>query len=94
MCARFGIVTDEGGSAEVVEDGRTGFIAAAAQVDQFEQALERAWAAREQWSAIGAAAARAIRTLVPSVTRLVRWVAAPSHEREKGAWPSVCRKGW
>jgi glycosyltransferase involved in cell wall biosynthesis len=66
MCARFGIVTDAGGTAEVVEDGRTGFIAAAAQVDQFEQALERAWAAREEWSAIGAAAARAIRTMVPA----------------------------
>jgi len=27
MCGRFGIVTKEGGTSEVVEEGRTGFIA-------------------------------------------------------------------
>ncbi|HKF21518.1 MAG TPA: glycosyltransferase [Candidatus Angelobacter sp.] len=65
MCGRFGIVTNEGGSSEVVEEGRTGFIANAAKVDELDNAMERAWAVREQWETIGKAAAMAIRTMVP-----------------------------
>jgi len=65
MCGRFGIVTNEGGSAEVVEDGRTGFIANAANVDEFYHAMERAWAVREEWESIGKAAATAIKSIVP-----------------------------
>lgn len=65
LCGRFGIVTNEGGSAEVVEEGRTGFIANAAKVDEFDDAMERAWAVREQWESIGKAAAMAVRTMVP-----------------------------
>jgi hypothetical protein len=34
-------------------------------VDEFSNAMERAWAVREQWESIGKAAAMAIRTLVP-----------------------------
>src|SRR5207302_353678 len=41
MCGRFGIVTNAGGSAEVVEEGRTGFIANAATADGFDHAMER-----------------------------------------------------
>ena len=65
LCGRFGIVTNEGGSAEVVEDGRTGFIANAAKADEFDQAMERAWVVREQWESIGKAAGMAVRTMVP-----------------------------
>jgi glycosyltransferase involved in cell wall biosynthesis len=65
MCGRLGIVTSEGGTSEVVEDGRTGFVASSAKVDEFSNAMERAWAVREQWESIGKAAAMAIRTLVP-----------------------------
>src|ERR1700694_1930030 len=65
MCGRFGIVTNEGGSAEVVEDGRTGFIANAAKVDELDHAMERAWAVREQWESIGKAAGMAVKTMVP-----------------------------
>ena len=65
MCGRFGIVTNEGGNCEVVEDGRTGFIANCAKVDEFSNALERAWAVRDQWESIGKAAGKAIRTMVP-----------------------------
>ena len=65
LCGRFGIVTNEGGSAEVVEEGRTGFIANAAKADEFDQAMERAWAVREQWESIGKAAGMAVRTMVP-----------------------------
>ena len=65
MCGRFGIVTNEGGSTEVVEEGRTGFIANAAIADAFDQAMERAWVVREQWESIGKAAGMAVRTMVP-----------------------------
>ena len=65
MCGRFGIVTNEGGSSEVVEDGRTGFIANAAKVDEFDNAMERAWAVREAWESIGKAAGMAVRSIVP-----------------------------
>jgi len=65
MCGRFGIVTNEGGSAEVVEEGRTGFIANAAKVDELDHAMERAWAVREEWEPIGKAAGSAVRNMVP-----------------------------
>jgi glycosyltransferase involved in cell wall biosynthesis len=65
MCGRFGIVTNEGGTSEVVEEGRTGFIANAAKVDELDHAMERAWAMRENWESIGKAAGRAVRTMVP-----------------------------
>ncbi len=65
MCGRFGIVTNEGGAAEVVEEGRTGFIANAAKADEFDKAMERAWAVREEWESIGKAAGAAVRTMVP-----------------------------
>ena len=65
MCGRFGIVTNEGGSAELLEEGRTGFIANSARVDEFDNAMERAWAGRERWESIGQAAGIAVRTMVP-----------------------------
>ena len=84
MCGRFGIVTNEGGSAEVVEDGRTGFIASAAKADEVERAMERAWAVRNEWESIGKAAGAAIRTLVPPdpagafTAKLLQLVDAPA----------------
>ncbi|NUQ30452.1 MAG: glycosyltransferase family 4 protein [Acidobacteriaceae bacterium] len=65
MCDRFGIVTNEGGTAEVVEDSRTGFVADSAKVDEFDKAMERAWAMRDEWKSIGQAAGIAVRTMVP-----------------------------
>ncbi len=66
LCGRFGIVTNEGGSSEVIEEGRTGFVANAAKVDAFDDAMEQAWAVRGQWESIGKAAGVAVRNLVPS----------------------------
>lgn len=65
MCGRVPIVTDVGGNAEVVQDPGTGFVARGATVAALDDALERAWAARVQWRAIGEAAARRIAGLVP-----------------------------
>jgi glycosyltransferase involved in cell wall biosynthesis len=60
MCGRPAIVTDVGGNREVVEHGKTGFLAAPA-----EDTLEEAWAAREMLWKIGCRAAARIRELVP-----------------------------
>lgn len=59
------IVTDVAGNAEVVTDGETGFLAAAATSDRLAEAMERAWQCRSQLREMGAHAARAIRRLVP-----------------------------
>ena len=92
MCGRFGIVTNEGGSAEVVEEGRTGFIANSAKVGDFDHAMERAWAVRQQWESIGKAAGRAIRTMVPPdpvasfTTRLLDFVKSPASQENSYAY--------
>jgi glycosyltransferase involved in cell wall biosynthesis len=65
LSGRVPIVTDAGGNAEVVDDGVTGYIAAAPTEDALDHAMERAWNERLRWREIGAAAAARIRTLVP-----------------------------
>lgn len=62
---RVPIVTDTGGNAEAVDDGTTGFIAAGATEDALDEAMERAWQQRDEWRALGEAAATRIRELVP-----------------------------
>ena len=87
MCGRFGIVTNEGGTSEVVEEGCTGFIANAAKVDELDHAMERAWAVREQWESISKAAGKAVRTMVPLdpaasfTAKLLGLVDSPAHHR-------------
>jgi glycosyltransferase involved in cell wall biosynthesis len=65
LSGRVPIVTDAGGNAEVVDDGATGYVAAAPTEGSLDDAMERAWSDRERWREIGAAAATSIRTLVP-----------------------------
>lgn len=65
LCGRVPIVTDVAGNGEVVEDGVTGFLAAAPTEDSLDEAMERAWQRRAEWREIGEAAARRIRELVP-----------------------------
>lgn len=66
LSRRIAIVTNVAGSGEVVRDGITGFLAAAATEDSVDEALERAWQSRGEWQRIAAAAADHIRTLVPA----------------------------
>jgi glycosyltransferase involved in cell wall biosynthesis len=66
LCGRTAIVTDVGGNSEFVEDGVTGFIAAAPTEKSLDETLERAWSRRGEWAALGAAAAAYARTLVPA----------------------------
>lgn len=65
LCGRVCVVTDVAGNAEYVTDGETGFLAAAPTVPLVADALERAWATRGEWAAIGARAAAATRRKVP-----------------------------
>lgn len=63
---RLVIATDAGGSAEVVDEGVTGFLAEAATVAAIDDAMERAWSQRTRWPDIAARGAQAIRQLVPA----------------------------
>ena len=65
LCGRPAIATNVGGMAEMLRDNETGFLAAAATVEAFDEALERAWQRRGEWAAIGQAAARHARATVP-----------------------------
>lgn len=53
ICGRPSVVTDVGGNAEWVEDGKTGFIAEAPTAKSFSAALERAWLAQSAWKTMG-----------------------------------------
>jgi len=53
LCGRPAVVTDVGGNAEWIEDGKTGFVAEAATAKSFGAALERAWLARTDWEQMG-----------------------------------------
>jgi glycosyltransferase involved in cell wall biosynthesis len=59
-CGRVPIVTDVGGSAEIVDDGVTGFVAESAGPGAIAAALERAWERRGDWAEIGRAASSRI----------------------------------
>ena len=65
LSGRVPIVTDVGGNAEVVDDGATGYVAAAPTEDALDGAMERAWNERHRWREIGATAAARIRTRIP-----------------------------
>jgi glycosyltransferase involved in cell wall biosynthesis len=66
LCGRPGIVTNVGGNAEVVEDGKTGFLARGMDAVSLDEVLEKAWHRRAEWEQIGLAAATRIRQLVPA----------------------------
>ena len=50
------MVTNVGGNAELIEDGRSGFVAAAPTANDFSETMERAWSRRAEWRDIGMAA--------------------------------------
>jgi glycosyltransferase involved in cell wall biosynthesis len=65
LCRRMAVVTNVAGNAEMIEDGRTGFVALAPTVDLLDEALERAWVRRDDWQSLGIEAGRRVRELVP-----------------------------
>lgn len=60
------LVTEVGGSSEVVEHGRSGWVAESPTFKALDRALDLAWESRDEWAAMGSFAARAIRSLVPA----------------------------
>ena len=65
LCARPAVATNVAGNTEVIEDGETGFVAAAPTAGHLDEAMERAWRHRGDWRSMGVEAARRIRRLVP-----------------------------
>lgn len=53
MCGRPVVTTDVGGNKEVLEEGKTGWIAEAATPQSLSSALERCWQAQDSWSQMG-----------------------------------------
>jgi L-malate glycosyltransferase len=53
LCGRPAVVTEIGGNAEWITEGKNGFIAAATTTQSFQSALERAWCDRSQWREMG-----------------------------------------
>jgi len=62
VCGRIPIVTDVGRARELIDDNECGFVASAPTTEMLDDAMERAWAARHDWQAMGAKAAAAIRS--------------------------------
>lgn len=60
LCSRMAIVTDVGGNTELVEDGVSGFVAAAPKQRLLAAAMERAWENRSNWQVMGQAARRQV----------------------------------
>lgn len=60
------LVTDIGGSAELVEHARSGWVAESPTEPALDRALDLAWDSRSQWGAMGSYASRTIRSLVPA----------------------------
>ncbi len=65
LCGRPAICNQVAGISEIVDDGVTGFLSKAPEVELYSEALERAWDRREEWQQIGLQAAAKVRELVP-----------------------------
>ncbi|BAU11552.1 glycosyl transferase group 1 [Leptolyngbya sp. NIES-3755] len=53
ICGRPAIVTNVGGNAEWIEEGKTGFVAEAPTAIALKAALERAWQHQQHWQTMG-----------------------------------------
>jgi glycosyltransferase involved in cell wall biosynthesis len=65
MMGRFGISTDVGGAREIIEDNVNGFIAKGPTAELLDEAMERAWARRNDWQNISEKAFHSIRQQIP-----------------------------
>ncbi len=81
-CGRPAVVTPVGGQDELVRDGETGWVAASVSVAGLDEALERAWASRALWHAMGAAA---------RVHALAGWNLTEAHQKLLKKLRADCR---
>ena len=65
ICGRPVVVTDVGRTAELCLDNETGFVAQAATVAAFAEAMERAWQRRSDWRQMGHEARTRAEHLIP-----------------------------
>ncbi len=67
LCGRPAVVTDVGGHAEWIDDGRNGFLAPAPNARWLDEALERCWQQQSHWRELGRQArATALRLYDPA----------------------------
>jgi hypothetical protein len=66
LCGRIPITTDIGRNRELIDDNLTGFVARGATIELLDEVLERAWAMRDQWKAMGQLAGQQIRQRYPA----------------------------
>ena len=66
LCNRMVVATNTGRNEELIDDGKTGFIAEGPTVRLVDEALERAFNARENWRQMGELAGQQIRERYPS----------------------------
>jgi glycosyltransferase involved in cell wall biosynthesis len=62
---RMVIANPAGGIPEMMEPGRTGFLAAACEADALNQAMEEAWTQRDRWESMGEHGRRLVQDRVP-----------------------------
>ena len=100
LCGRPAICNRTAGLSEVLDDGRTGFLSDAPEVDLFAAAMERAWEKRSQWREMGLRAAEKVRGLVPKkpeetfAARLLELASIKTQPPEKAEIEDVTRAGF
>ena len=65
MCARVPVVTDVGGHAELVDDDVNGFVASQSTVRALDEAMERAYARKDELENIGKLARKKVLDYIP-----------------------------
>jgi glycosyltransferase involved in cell wall biosynthesis len=65
ICGRVPIVCPAGGAGEILEDNITGFLASSSTVEALDEAMERAWARREDWPRISRKASESVWQFFP-----------------------------
>jgi glycosyltransferase involved in cell wall biosynthesis len=85
FCGRPAVVTRAGGNPELVRDGIDGFVSPGMHPEIIAETLERAWAGREQWRQMGAAAFERASGWVPAdlAARLLETILSCSSRRKE-----------